>query len=608
MSIDLYTTPPGTRNRPTFCALDELAGIVNYGDRISAGGFHFSRLPLALCRAVADRGLRDLHYICWGGSLALEILLEGGTIGSIALCFNSLDVFGLSPRFRKAVESGEIPMQDLTDTVLMEGHRAAQYGMSSMSFVLPIGSDLLDRTTLGTVHPDPLTEKPIGVAEAIPLDAMLLHAQRADEDGNVEIQGARNLDLTAAFAACNVLVTVEEIVPRGTFQQPGAPRAFILPRTFVRAIAVARYGAYPTSCLPYYPADYRELARVTSSDSIDLQTPPEPRTDFLAAAATIPPAEVTGPALLKHRSDPEAEESDATVDEIMVSWLANQYDNDSVCSVGSFSPLAFVSYLLSKKKHAPDLVIMSFNGGLIDIGNRPMAMMLAEPLDFQTAVLHCGGDDSFHWYYQRGLITHEVVTSAQIDKQCQTNNFEVRSPSGKRIRLPGQGGMADVANMHQHFMLYLTRHSRLTMVEQVDTVSAARGLLTDEERGNAGFQPGLIRLITNLGVFGFDEGARELVLASLHPGVTLEEVRDNTGFELRVSDNLATTEVPSAADLKMIRTDIDPLGMRRLEFVAGKERGPLLLEVIESEEAAAAAITGTPIGVKSMTSEEQRTS
>lgn len=597
MSIPLFTTPPGTRNRPEFVELNDLAALVNDGDRISLGGFHFSRLPIALSRAVAQRGVRDLRYICWGGSLALEILLEGDTIGSLALCFNSLDVFGLSPRFRKAVESDMIPMEDLTDTVLMEGHRAAQYGMDSMSFVLPQGSQLLDRTTLGTIHPDPLTGDPIGVAEPIPLDTFLLHAQRADEDGNVEIQGARNLDLTAAFAARNVLVTVEEFVPRGTFQQPGAPRAFILPRTFVRAIALAPYGAYPTSCLPYYPADYRELARVTATDPLDIQLPSEPRRAFLRAAATIPPKKVTGPALLKHRTDPEPAGTDATVDEIMVGWLAKQYDNDSVCSVGSFSPLAFVSYLLAKETHAPDLVIMSYNGGLIDIGNRPMAMMLAEPLDFQTAVLHCGGDDSFHWYYQRGLITHEVVTSAQIDKHCRTNNFEVRSPSGKRIRLPGQGGMADVANMHQHFMLYLTRHSKLTMVEQVDYVSAARALLTDSERAAAGFQPGIVRLITNLGVFGYDDMARELVLESLHPGVTLEEVQDNTGFELRVAGELAVTPVPTASELQMIRTEIDPLGMRRLEFVGGKERGPLLQAVIESEEAAAAAITKTPIGV-----------
>jgi glutaconate CoA-transferase subunit A len=482
-------------------------------------------------------------------------------------------------------------MEDLTDTVLMEGQRAAQYGMDSMSFVPPLGSQLLERQTVGTEHPDPLTGRTIGVAKPIPLDATLLHVQRADEDGNVEIQGARNLDLTSAFASRDILVTVEEIVPAGTFQQPDSPRGFILPRTFVRAIAQVPYGAYPTSCLPYYPTDYRELARVTSSDSLEIELPDQERQAFLKKAATIPPATIDGPALLKHRESPEADDAPATVDEVMVTWLAHQYDNDSVCSVGSFSPLAFCSYLLAKKTHAPDLVIMGFNGGLVDIGNRPMAMMLAEPLDFQTAAVHMGGDDSFHWYYQRGLITHEVVSAAQIDKHCNTNNFEVTSPSGKKIRLPGQGGMADVANMHQHFMLYLTRHSKLTMVEHVEWISAARGLLTAEERRDAGLRPGVVRLITNLGVFALDEPTRELELISLHPAVTLEEVQDNTGFPLRLAQDLQETATPTPEQLRILRRDIDPLAMRHVEFVAGKERGPLLMSLIEAEEAAVRAVS-----------------
>jgi glutaconate CoA-transferase, subunit A len=592
MATLLYERPAGKRNRPDFLDIDDLAGLMADGSRIAFGGFHFSRLSIALAQALVRRQAKDLHFIAWGGSLALEILLEAGCVSRLGLCFNSLDVFGLAPRFRSAVESGAIPMEDLTDTVLMEGHRAAQYGMDSLGFVLPAGSQLLERTTMGDEGVDPISGRTIGIAQPIPLDATLIHAQRADEDGNVEIQGARNLDLTAAFASRDVLVSVEEIVPRGAFQDPSAPRAFILPRTFVRAIAHVPYGAYPTSCLPYYPTDYRELARVTSSERIEIETPSDERKKFLAGVATMPPSRIDGPALLKHRDEPESSSDEPEIDEIMVTWLSKQYDNDSVCSVGSFSPLAFCSYLLAKKSHAPDLVIMSYNGGLIDIADRPMAMTLAEPLDFQTAVSHMGGDDSFHWYYQRGLITHEVVTAAQIDKQCQTNNFEVTSPSGKRIRLPGQGGMADVSNMHQHFMLYLTRHSPLTMVEQVEWVSAARALLSPEERAEAGFQPGRVCLITNLGVFELNESTHELELTALHPGITIEEVQEATGFPLTVAKDLGATPLPTAEELRILRQEIDPLGMRKVEFVAGKERGPLLMSLIDGEEAAAREALG----------------
>ncbi len=152
--------------------------------------------------------------------------------------------------------------------------------------------------------------------------------------------------------------------------------------------------------------------------------------------------------------------------------------------------------------------------------------------------------------------------------------------------------MADVANMHRHFLLYLTRHSPLSLVERVDYISAARGLLTSEERLAAGYQPGAVKLVTNLGVFELDPSTRELVLVSVHPGQTVQQIQQETGFPLRLSPSLAETLRPKPEELSLIRREVDPLGMRRLEFVAGKERGPLLAALIESEEAAITELIG----------------
>jgi glutaconate CoA-transferase subunit A len=583
-----YTSPG---NRPRFLDLRDLAGLVTSGVRLGIGGFHFSRLPIALIEEVVRHGMRDLDYVSWGGSLGLELLLDAGAVRSMALCFNSLDVFGLAPRFRRVVEEGLVPLEEWTALGMIQAFHAAQHGLPSMPFPLPVGSEIVARSGFATPYPDPVTGAEVGAARALALDVFLLHAQRADEEGNVEIQGGRGLDLSSAFAAREVLVTVEEIVPTGTFQTDAAPRAFILPRSFITGIARAPFGAYPTSCIPYYPADYRELLRLTSEDDLRIVPPPQSRKTFLSAAAVLPPARVSAPLLLRHRAG-EAESGDATADEVMVTWLARQLDNDSVCSVGSVSPLATVAYLLAKRTHAPNLVLMTANGGLIDVASRPMLMTLAEPLDFQTAAVHCGGDESYHWYYQRGRVTHEVVSAAQIDRHANTNNIEVVSPSGRRVRLPGQGGMADVANMHRHFLLYLTRHSPLSLVERVDYISAARGLLTTAERLAAGYQPGEVKLVTNLGVFELNPGARELTLVSVHPGETVEAIQKATGFQLRLSPSLAETPCPTQEELSLIRREIDPLGMRRLEFVAGKERGPLLAALIDSEEAAMAEMIG----------------
>src|SRR5262249_36644975 len=150
--------------------------------------------------------------------------------------------------------------------------------------------------------------------------------------------------------------------------------------------------------------------------------------------------------------------------DVMAVCLAREYTDESVCSAGAVSPLAMTSYLLARRTHAPGLTLITTSGGYVDVDSRPMLLGLGDAIDYKTATADATGDGTYHRYYQSGRISHEVVATAQVDRFGRTNTTEVRSPSGKAIRLPGQGGMADVANMHQHFLLYVTRHSPLALV------------------------------------------------------------------------------------------------------------------------------------------------
>jgi glutaconate CoA-transferase subunit A len=169
-------------------------------------------------------------------------------------------------------------------------------------------------------------------------------------------------------------------------------------------------------------------------------------------------------------------------------------------------------------------------------------------------------------------VTHEVVGAAQIDRTGATNNIAVRRPDGSIVRLPGQGGMADVANLHAGFVLYLPRQSRRNTVERVDVRSAARTL------------PGQTVVLTDLGRFALDAPAAGLVLTHLHPGVALDEVRERTGWPLVVADDLQVTPAPTAAELQALRERVDPLGVHRLDFVPAAERGALIDELLDREE------------------------
>ncbi|NJL94485.1 MAG: hypothetical protein HC915_12570 [Anaerolineae bacterium] len=152
------------------------------------------------------------------------------------------------------------------------------------------------------------------------------------------------------------------------------------------------------------------------------------------------------------------------------------------------------------------------------------------------------------------------------------------------MRLPGQGGMADVANLHQNFLMYLTRHSPLSLVHEVEIVSAGRGLASPEERRAAGLHPGEVRLVTNLGSFCQNPETRLLELESLHPGVSREHLREQTGFEIILADGFQESPPPTAEELRVLRTEIDPLGIRRLEFIPSKERTALIDELLRLEE------------------------
>jgi glutaconate CoA-transferase subunit A len=565
-------------NSPSVTSVQRLAEMVRDGDRIGAGGLHFARLPIALLKGLCQLKRRDLHYISWGGGLALEMLLGAGSIKRISFCFSSLDVFGLAPLFRRALETGEVQAEDWPALGMIQGFHAAQQRLGSMPFQYPHGSQIIADAPFAPAYRDPVNSRQLAAATALPLDVFLLHAQRADEAGNVEVQGARGLDFSAAGAARSVLVTVEEIVARGTLGC-GA-RAAILPRTLVRAIAVAPNGAYPTSCLPYYATDYRAVLQATQHSPPALPEPHPHRIEFLRRAAAVTSSR------LPPRSPVTQDEGwmDASPAEQMIVNLARLYDNDSVCAAGAVSPLAIVSYLLAKRTHAPDLLLITMSSGFVDVAPRPMLMTLAEPLDFQTAVMHCGGDDTYHSFYQPGHVTHEVVSSAQVDRFGRTNTVRVTSPSGKTIRLPGQGGMADVANMHQNFVVYLPRHSAQSMVAEVEFVSAARGVRDPDQRRRCGWRPGYVRVITNLGMFELNDAHGELELVGINPGVTTQAVQAATGFPVRVAQELREVAPPTIEELSLIRDEIDPLGMRELEFVSARDRQPLLRRLIDAEE------------------------
>lgn len=559
---------------------------------------------MAQLRALARRGAKDLCFVSWGGGLPLELLLAAGAVSRAIFCFSSLDLFGLAPRSREAMETGMLPTEEMTALAFIKGLEAAGQGMKAELMQLPAGSEVFPG------REPPLTGLPTGggaplvMVPAVEIDVLLLHAQRADEAGNVELSGARGLDLSQVFAAGRVLVTVEARVPEGTLPAPGA---CVVPRSFVTALAEAPGGARPTSCLPYYGTDFRwlqKLAQPSAGTPVDhlWAEPPKysgPTVVMAVAERQISLTEATSVLTKAARPAPAPVQGERaggySVDELMTCILARQVGNDSRCSVGSSSPLATAAYFLAKTTHAPAACIITHNGCYVDVAPRPMCLWAAEALDYASCSAFSGGAETYHQYYQRGLVTHEIVSAAQVDKTGATNNVRINRPDGGFTRLPGQGGMADVANLHVNFALYLTRHSPRSLVRKVDFVSAARGW-SSQERQRYGLAPGEVTLVTNLGQFRYDERHGQLVLTHVHPGVSTEDVAVATGFALVISPQLAESSAPSERELEVLRHQVDPLGLRRLEFVASRHRQALIEELLVGEEEALSHLPGRTRG------------
>jgi glutaconate CoA-transferase, subunit A len=577
-------------NRPKIETLDALAARVKSGTRVSVGGHHFARLPIALLTKIVDNGVSDLNYFAWAGGLPLELLLEADAVSSLDICFSSLDIFGLAPKFRDAAENRKLPVNDWPALAMIQGLRAAQQNLPFMPVQLPDGSTMMERCPAVSFHRDARTGRVIGLVEAQVIDTVLLHAPRADTAGNVEIYGARALDLPIVGAARQVLVTVDEIVPAGTLRNNG--RQTIITRNLVTAIAEVKGGAYPSSCLPHYATDFRRIREILDGKHGTLRAALEKPVDappvVLQKAAKARPEQVVPGPFRDTAPAPMA----ATIDEIMAVRIARLLDNESFASAGAVSPLGNVAFRLAKATHAPDIFIGTFSCGHVDVAAGTMTLSMLEAMDSGSAVSHNGGDDTYSTYYQPGIVTHEIIGAAQIDARGRTNNLELTKPSGGKLRLPGQGGMSDVANMHQNYVVYVPRHGKASLVESVEMVSSARGLISAAAREAVGYRPGDIYLVTNLCVFRYDEAAAQLVVVETMPGATHEAIAAETGFKVIFADDCLEMAAPTVDELRILREEIDPLGIRRLEFVGARDRGALLDEILERDLRGTAAIVG----------------
>lgn len=269
--------------------------------------------------------------------------------------------------------------------------------------------------------------------------------------------------------------------------------------------------------------------------------------------------------------------NDYTVDEIMAVCIARRLSDEATVAQGIATPLVAAGYLLAKLMHAPNLRFASAIGQGICQDWAPLGLARTEALWVDKALTTVGFITVAADLLPR-LHPIEYLRPAQIDAQGNFNNLAIGEDYWHpRMRLPGSGGIPDVSVVYNDMHLYVPRHSRAVFVPRVDVVSGL-GHSPARRRGR-----GPVYLLSDLGQFDWVDG--QLRLFACHPGVTVERVVAKTGCELLIASDLAETPPPTAEELRLLREEIDPLGLRKLETLGGAARKTLLREILAQEGA-----------------------
>ncbi len=219
--------------------------------------------------------------------------------------------------------------------------------------------------------------------------------------------------------------------------------------------------------------------------------------------------------------------------------------------------LPLVSCILAQKMHAPGLTIL-FEGGVIgpqvEISKMPPSTNESRCARRANMVLSI---TDVLLLQQRGYVDYGFLGGAQIDQYGNLNSSFIGDPDHPKVRLPGTGGANDIASLASRILVAM-HHEKKRFVPKVDFVTTPGYLDGGRSRERAGLtQGGVYKVITHLGLFGFDESSRRMRLEALHPGVTVQQVQENTGFELLVKDDLGHTVAPTLEELRILR-ELDP--------------------------------------------------
>lgn len=244
--------------------------------------------------------------------------------------------------------------------------------------------------------------------------------------------------------------------------------------------------------------------------------------------------------------------------EMMIVQSARWLKGEKICFVGVGAPNLAVN--LAKRTVSPDIQ-MVYEAGVFGAEPRRLPLSIGDPTLVTGATAVTSQFDLFAFYLQAGLIDVGFLQGLEIDRWGNLNTTVIGDYEHPKVRFPGSGGACEIAINARRVFILMPQKKR-AFVEKPQFVTSPGhnpDRAAEEARGWIGSGPYVV--ITDLGEYRFDDETGEMTLTSLHPGVTMDDIRENTSWEMKVAEDVSETPAPTAEELRLIREELDPEGI-----------------------------------------------
>jgi len=542
---------------------------------IAMGGFGHVRVSMPIVYEIIRQKKQKLAITGKTAVHDLDLLVGSGCVNKVEVAYSfGHELRGLSPSSRRAVETGKCKV---TGEISNAGYQwrflAAMMGLPFIPTRVMLGTDTFNKSSAKIVQ-DPFSGKPICLLPACYPDVAIIHVPRCDKYGNAQIDGITVEDFELSRAARRLIITTEKIIENKTIRRE--PYKTVIPYYLVDAVIEEPFGSHPCQ-MPYlyffdedHIGEWLSLSKtdegvtqylekyVYSVDNFKEYLERIGGSKKLTQLKRIEKLEepMSAPWIKKSDGKQKTKEEYSST-ELLACVASNTLEDKKSVFVGTGLPM--IAAMLAKRTHAPNLLLF-FEAGGIGPEIPVLPISVGDSRTFHMAIAASSMHDSMSMA-QAGYIDYGFLGAAQIDKYGNINTTVIGPYEHPKTRLPGSGGANDVGTLCNKTIIIM-RQDKYRFVEKVDFLTTPGYLEGYGSREKKGLPKGSgpYRVITQLGVFGFDEKSKKMKLVSLHPGINIDMIKENSGFDIVIPKEVSITKPPSKDELKILK-EIDPAGM-----------------------------------------------